>query len=281
MSSFFSEPKIDAHCHILEPDRFPYGEKIAYHPRGQEMGDVKYFKQLMACYNVEHALLVGPNSGYGTDNRCLIDALTQSRPNQFKGIAVVDNDCPLEELQHLKSVGVIGVAFNPSLMGNDFYANIEPLLQRLKQLDMWAQFQVEHNLLLDFVPMIERSQVKFMVDHCGRPLLQAGIEQPGFQALLALGRESRQAGDSRAVVKLSGFAKFSKAGYPFEDVRPYLHALTDSFGLEQCVWASDWPYLKAPYRLDYGPMLKIYETEFTEKERAILMYESARRLFNF
>jgi hypothetical protein len=37
---------------------------------------------------------------------------------------------------------VIGLAFNAALMGFDFYAGIEPLLRRLRQLDMWAQFQV-------------------------------------------------------------------------------------------------------------------------------------------
>lgn len=149
----FTTPKIDAHCHVLEPSRFPYGENVAYRPAGQEMGSAKYFQEVMACYAVQHALLVGPNSGYATDNRCLLDAIACA-PDVFKGIAVVPNDISLEDLQQFKSQGVIGVAFNPSLMGFDYYANIEPLLQRLKQLDMWAQFQVENDLLLDFLPML-------------------------------------------------------------------------------------------------------------------------------
>ena len=272
--NILTEPKIDAHCHVLEPSRFPYGENASYRPAGQEMGSAKYFQEVMACYEVKHALLVGPNSGYATDNRCLLDAIACA-PHVFKGIAVVPNDISLEELQQFKAQGVIGVAFNPSLMGFDFYSNIEPLLKRLKQLDMWAQFQVEHNGLLDFLPMLSRVDVKMMVDHCGRPHLNADVSQPGFEALLALGREGR------AVVKISGFAKFSQQGYPFVDTRVSVDALVRAFGLQNCVWASDWPYLKAPHRLDYGPMLRIYESMFNPQERHQLMWTSAKQHFGF
>ena len=274
MMSVLTQPKIDAHCHVLEPSRFPYREDTSYRPAGQEMGSAKYFQEVMACYEVQHALLVGPNSGYGLDNRCLLDAIA-SAPHVFKGIAVVPNDISFEALQQLKAQGVIGVAFNPSLMGFDFYADIEPLLQRLRQLDMWAQFQVENDLLLDFLPMLSRVDVKMMVDHCGRPNLNAGVSQPGFEALLALGREGR------AVVKISGFAKFTQAGYPFTDTRVFIDALVRAFGLKQCVWASDWPYLKAPYRLDYGPMLRAYEPMFNAEERHQLMWLSAKHHFGF
>jgi len=170
---------------------------------------------------------------------------------------------------------VIGIAFNAAMMGFDFYADIEPLLRRLQQLDMWAQFQVENNLLLDFLPMLSRVDVKMMVDHCGRPNGALGVSQPGFQALLSLGR------DQRAVVKLSGFAKFSEEGYPFVDARPYVEALAHDFGLSQCLWASDWPYIRAPYRLDYGPMLRVYEQMFSAQERHQLMWLSAKHHCGF
>ena len=272
--SILAEPKIDAHCHVLEPSRFPYGENASYRPAGQEMGSALYFQEVMACYEVKHALLVGPNSGYAMDNSCLLDAIAQA-PSLFKGIAVVPNDISLEDLEQLKLQGVIGVAFNPALMGFDFYSNIEPLLKRLKQLEMWAQFQVENDLLLDFLPMLSRVDVKVMVDHCGRPNLNAGVSQPGFEALLAMGREGR------TVVKISGFAKFSQTGYPFVDTRAFTESLVRHFGLSNCVWASDWPYLKAPYRLDYGPMLRTYESMFTAQERHQLLWLSAKHHFDF
>ena len=269
-----SDRKIDSHCHVLDPARFPYHPDVAYRPVGQEMGNATYFKELMDCYAVQHALLVGPNSGYATDNSCLLDAIANSN-SRFRGIAVVPNDCSDTQLDALQAQGVIGIAFNPSLMGCDFYANLEPLLMRLKNREMWAQFQVEKDLLLPFLPMLNRVNGKILIDHCGRPDLQQGIEQAGFQALLALGREGR------AVVKISGYAKFSQLAYPFADVQPFVDALLKNFGTHNCVWASDWPYLKAPYRLDYGPMLKVFESQFSESERSTMLWDAPMQHFKF
>lgn len=272
--SIFEEPKIDGHCHVLDPKRFPYPEEVPYKPAGQEMGGAEYYSHLMDAYAVEHALLVGPNSGYGTDNRCLMDAIEQGG-DRFKGIAVVENSCDLNALMDLKLGSVVGIAFNVALHGKAYYADIEPLLFRLKDLDLFAQFQVEGDLLCEFQPMIERSGVKVLIDHCGRPILANGIDQPGFKALLKMGEQER------AVVKLSGFAKFSQTGYPFMDVDPYVDKLVSAFGLSQCIWASDWPYLKAPYRLDYGPLLKWVEQRFSIEERRKLMWETPKKLFGF
>ena len=71
----FDEPKIDTHCHVLDPARFPYAPDVAYRPAGQEIAPLEQYLQVMDAYGIRHALLVGPNSGYGTDNRCLLDAL--------------------------------------------------------------------------------------------------------------------------------------------------------------------------------------------------------------
>lgn len=267
-------PKIDAHCHVLEPARFPYADDVAYRPAGQEMGDLRSFEAVMHFHGVHHALLVGPNSGYGTDNRCLLDALAQGQ-GRFKAIAVVPNDCAQDELVRLRSAGVVGLAFNASLHGAEHYAGIAPLLQRMASLGLWAQWQVHGDQLVELMPLIMASDVPLMVDHCGRPDLAMGLQSRGFQNLLALGREGR------AVVKLSGFAKFSSKGYPFEDARPVVDALAKNFGLQACLWASDWPYLKAPCRLDYGPMLALYADLFSLSECEQIMWQTPKQLLGF
>jgi predicted TIM-barrel fold metal-dependent hydrolase len=272
--SIFEEPKVDGHCHVLDPAHFPYNPKAAYRPQGQEIGSADYFSHVMDAYGVRHALLVGPNSGYGDDNRCLLSAIANGN-GRFKGIAVVANDTASERLRELKAQGIVGIAFNSSLHGFEYYADIEPLLLRLAALDMWAQFQVEGDHLILFRPMIERTGVRVLIDHAGRPSLSGGLQQPGFQTLLDLGRTGR------AVVKLSGFAKFSQTGYPFADTDAYVDALVQAFGLEQCIWASDWPYLKAAYRLDYGPLLKWVERKFSPADRRKILWDVPLRLFRF
>src|SRR6266568_519049 len=113
--SIFEEPKIDCHVHVLDPARFPYRADTHYAPMGQEIGTPEQLAQVMDAYGTRHALLVGPNSGYGLDNRCMLDALAQGA-GRYKGIAVVRNDASRDELQDLQSAGVIGVAFNVALL---------------------------------------------------------------------------------------------------------------------------------------------------------------------
>ncbi len=118
---------------------------------------------------------------------------------------------------------MVGIAFNPTFHGGNYYARAAPLMEKLAELDMFVQIQSEHELLLMFVPWIEQIPVRVLIDHCGRPTVEAGLDQPGFQGLLKL------AETGRVYVKLSGYAKFARSAYPFEDAWPYVR------GARRCV----------------------------------------------
>ena len=272
--SIFDLPKIDGHCHVLDPQRFAYPAEVAYHPQGQEVGTAAYFRHVMAAYGVHHALLVGPNSGYGTDNRCLLDAIAQGE-GRFKGIAVLAVDTSVPALRALQAQGIVGVAFNFALHGLAYYQDIDPLLGRLADLGLWAQFQVTGDQLVALLPTLQRSGVRTLIDHCGRPTLADGPDAPGARALLQL------ADSGASVVKLSGFAKFSQQGYPFADAQTHVMRLWQAFGPARCIWASDWPYLRADYRLDYGTLLKLAENWFTPNQCQHLMWDTPKQLFNW
>jgi predicted TIM-barrel fold metal-dependent hydrolase len=273
--SIFDEAKIDCHNHVLDPVRFPYASDVAYCPTGQEIGTLAQYQEVMNSYNVAYALLVGPNSGYGLDNRCLIDVLAQGK-GRFKGIAVVPNNVGREELAGLKSLGAIGITFNATILGPAHYAHTAPLLKHLEALDMFLQLQFEGDQLLGLLPLIEQSSVKLLIDHCGRPSPQAGLKSTAFQALLALGK------NHRATIKLSGFQKFSHETPSYDDVKPLVYSLIDAYGLDACVWASDWPFLKAPERLDYGPLLRFFERLMPNaNDRKKVLWDTPKRVFEF
>ena len=273
--SVFDEPKVDCHNHVLDPARFAYAPDVAYRPAGQEIGTRSQHAAVMAAYGARHALLVGPNSGYGSDNRCLLDALAQSA-GRFKGIAVVAHGTGRDELLHLKAAGVVGIAFNPTIHGVAHFDDAAPLLRRLADLDMFVQFQVEGDQMAALAPMLLASGARLLIDHCGRPVPGAGLQQPGFQAVLALAKSGR------AAVKLSGYQKFSARPLPYADARPYFDALVDAFTLDACLWGSDWPFLKASERLDVGPLLRLVECWLPDAaDRRRLFWDTPRRLFEF
>src|SRR3954466_12854362 len=101
MPGVFDEPKIDCHAHVFDPRNFPYDKAIAYHPAGQEIGTTAQLCQVMKTYGVDHALLVQPNSGYGSDNSCMLDAIRHG-DGRFKGVAIIDQNADLATLRKFK-----------------------------------------------------------------------------------------------------------------------------------------------------------------------------------
>ena len=41
--SIYAAPKIDCHCHVLDPAGFAYAPGVTYRPAGQETGSADYF----------------------------------------------------------------------------------------------------------------------------------------------------------------------------------------------------------------------------------------------
>jgi predicted TIM-barrel fold metal-dependent hydrolase len=269
------ERKIDCHNHILDPERYPYFPDVGYRPQGQEIGTEAQLHTICETYGVNHCLVVGPNSGYGPDNRCLLDAIARSN-GRFKGIAVVPNDANLNVLADLRARGIVGVAVNTTVHGTDYYSDLGPLIGRLHDLDMFLQVQTEGDQFVRLMPLIVSSRVKLMIDHCGRPIVANGLQQEGFKAILSL------AGTGRATIKLSGYAKFAAKPFPYLEAWPYVRALVDAYGLDQCVWGSDWPFLRAPERLDYGPFLTLVDRLFPDAtDRKKLLWDTPCRLLGF
>jgi len=119
-------------------------------------------------------------------------------------------------------------------------------------------------------------RARIMVDHFGRPDLRRGLAQPGFATLLEFGRSGN------AVVKLSGPFHCSSQGLPYFDVDPFIAAAIDAFTLENCVWGSDWPFVRVNERVDYGPGLACLTRWLPDRnDRHQILWENPARLFGF
>lgn len=141
---------------------------------------------------------------------------------------------------------------------------------------MIADVQVAGDQLSALSPLLTETGVRVVVDRCGRPDPAAGLDAPGFRELLRLGAQGRW------VVKPSGPVKFSARPHPYDDVWPHIRALLEVFGPDRCVWGSDWPFLRAPERVDYGPLLGLFaELVPDESDRIRILRDTAFREFGF
>ena len=94
---------------------------------------------------------------------------------------MVDNTIGRGELRALRDRGVVGTTMQAALLGVDTFRETGPLLQRLADLSMFADVQVEADQLVEMAPILQPSGVRVLIDHCGRPDPAAGLEQPGFR----------------------------------------------------------------------------------------------------
>jgi predicted TIM-barrel fold metal-dependent hydrolase len=273
--NIFDEPKIDCHNHLLDPAHFPYSPNASYHPVANEQGTATQLSELFTAFGSRYATIVGPNSGYDTDNRCLLDAIERG-DGRYKGLAVVDNDISRADLEQLRDGGIIGTTMQAALLGVDAFADTQALQRNLVELGMFADVQVQADQLVEMAPLLESSGVRVLIDHCGRPDAAAGLDQPGFATLLEL------ASTGRYFVKISGLVKCSAQRFPWEDSWPYVHALLEAFTPDRCMWGSDWPFLKAPERIDYGTILTLTERLIPDPaDRRKVLWDTPARLFGF
>jgi predicted TIM-barrel fold metal-dependent hydrolase len=267
---------IDCHAHIIDPARFPYAAGPGYKPRPNETGPKETYCGVLDGHGVAHALLVQP-SGYGYDNAAMLDAIA-SHPGRFKGIAVVDPETPERELAALAECGVVGVRFNLVSYERDALTrpNATRFLARLKALGWHAQIFADDAQWPEIADILRKSGVKVLIDHFGVRDLAAGLEQPGFQAVLRLGREGN------AAVKLSAPFRISREPGTYVDLKPFARAAIEAFGVKNCVWGSDWPFINMGTPMRYAAARQAVEhwLDDTDDLGAVLCRNPVR-LFGF
>jgi predicted TIM-barrel fold metal-dependent hydrolase len=76
--------------------------------------------------------------------------------------------------------------------------------------------------------------------------------------------------------------KCSRTSYPWEDSWPFARALLEAFTPDRCMWGSDWPFLQASERIDYGLILGLLEQLVPQPvDRRKVLWDTPMRLFRF
>jgi predicted TIM-barrel fold metal-dependent hydrolase len=266
----------DCHAHVFCDAAYPFAAQTVYVPDASQRGRVASFLAVLDAHGLTHGLLVGAQP-YGRDNRCMLDAIAAGQ-GRLKGIALVSPAISDRDLTALGERGVVGIRMNLSTYG--LAELIEPgadrLLARIRERNWFLQIHCEKDELVAAAPLLRKSGVRLVIDHFGRPDLRRGIDQPGFAMLLELGRSGN------AVVKLSGPFRVSQDGPPYRDVDPFIAAAIDAYTLQNCVWGSDWPFVRVEERVDYGPGLACLARWLPDPEdRHQVLWRNPARLFGF
>ena len=226
----------DSHMHIFgDQARYPAAAERAYDPVPMALD--RYDAEA-ARMGFSRVVFVQP-SAYGTDNRCMLDAL-RARGASSRGVAVIDDATTDAALAELAEAGTRGVRLN--LVSNGIPDPASAIAQlcaaagRVGPLGWHVQIYAPPALFTNLAAVIPDLGVSVVVDHMGAGDGKLAAARPGFDALLRL------LADGHVWVKLSGANRVSRQATGFDDAIPVIQALAAA-NLAHCVWGTDWPHI--------------------------------------
>jgi len=224
---------VDAHHHIYD-GRFPYDARATLRPPPARVSE---YVQLQRKLGFERSVVVQPSS-YGTDNRCLVDALAQLG-ERARGVAVIDTSFGRTQLQELHRAGVRGIRFNLSRPAGALVESLSTLADRVAPLGWHVQVHALGPAYLELENVLSRLPVPLVIDHLGR----VPPTSPDRGRIVDSLRRLADRGNTW--VKVSGAYHDTQMGAPtYADtgaqVTEWLRWLP-----ERTVWGTDWPHVSA------------------------------------
>jgi D-galactarolactone isomerase len=211
----------DCHHHIYDA-RYPADPKAALRPQDALVED---YRALQRRIGTTRHVVVQPST-YGTDNRCMLDALAAFGA-EARAVAVVDDSVADAELRRMDTLGVRGIRFNLAQAGATTAEMIEPLSKRVNELGWHIQINATAPVIMSIMDILNR------VPHVPQP---AGIDDPLYARVRAL------IDKGRTWIKLSGAYQDTKIGPPtYADSGAVARAYAKA-APERMVWGSDWPH---------------------------------------
>ena len=274
-------PIVDAQVHAYERDRpgRPWAGTLAGPPEvtGSDM------VAAMDGVGVDGAVLVSPYSMYRYDESYALD-VHAAHPGRFCLVKPVDPSDPgvaetVADWARVEGAVAVRIMLSYGVSTDPDHAGVSRILRAA------AASGLPVNLLcwglLDRALELARThaETRIVVDHLG---LKQPFEPPvppepfaDLPALLAL------AECENVVVKITGACTLSHAPYPYDDIWDPLCRIFERFGIDRCLWGTDWT--RAVNLLAYEQGVEPFRRtdRLTEGERAELMGGTLQRVYGW
>jgi predicted TIM-barrel fold metal-dependent hydrolase len=219
---------VDTHVHVFR-------RNMPLMPNPRHSPTYEFTAEQLEATLDEHGVkfcVIAAASPWGDVNDYVLQSL-RGRP-LWRGTAILEPTTSRHELEQLARAGMVGVRLPfislqdlPDLDTWDW----RRFFYRLAELDWHVHLHLDGPRIPQVLPQLERSGVKIVIDHIGRPDPVLREKCAGFEAVV------RSVEKGRTWVKLSG-------GYRLgEHSAALARELTRRVGLQRMLWASDCPFV--------------------------------------
>lgn len=120
---------------------------------------------------------------------------------------------------------------------------------------------------------------RFIIDHLGiaQPRTPPAAAEPWSDLPKVLDLASRP----NAVIKISGACTLSHAGYPYPDIWDPLARVFDAWGLDRCLWGTDWTRASAVVNYEQAVEPFRLTERLSASERATLMGGACEKAYGW
>jgi predicted TIM-barrel fold metal-dependent hydrolase len=274
-------PTIDVQVHVYERNHAGRPWAAVLHGPSEVTGD--QMVKAMDEVGVDGAILVSPYTQYRYDPSYALEVRAR-HPDRFAVVKPVDSADPKvgETIADWKKTpGTVGIRI--MMAAGPLVAPDDPGVNRV--LAEAARHSLPVNVLSwgrleQIAPLAKRNpNTRIVIDHLGilQPFEPPKPAEPwaDLPKLLALAQ------CDNVVVKISGAGTLSKQPCPYTDIWDHVRRIIDTFGLERCMWGTDWTRAVAFLTYKEGVDAFRLMTTLSDSDRAALMGGTLQKVYGW
>jgi L-fuconolactonase len=222
---------------------------------------------------IDGAIFISAFSMYQYDPSYAVE-VQKKHPGRFGIVRPVNPDDPAV-LEHIaewkKQPGAVGIRVivtgEPGRTPSD--QGLDKVLKEAVKRDFPVNILCWGNLDAGAALIARHPDTRFIVDHLGimQPRTPPAPEKPWAELPKVVELAKRK----NAVIKISGACTLSKEPYPYNDIWDPLRRIFDAWGMERCLWGTDWTRAFAVVNYEQAVKPFLETKRLSDSERAMLM----------
>ncbi len=272
---------IDAQVHAYERDHSGRPWAAVLYGPPEVTGDDMV--AAMDAVGVDGALLVSPFTMYRYDASYAI-AVHAAHPDRFRLIKPVDPADPgvaetIADWARTDGTLAIRLMLNRGMSTDPADPGINLVLAAAAQHGLPVNLMCTGRLEQAGPLAARNPNTRLVIDHLG---LEQPREPPApAEPFSALPKLLALAAYNNIVVKISGACTLSHEPFPYKDIWDPLWRIFDAFGLDRCMWGTDWTRAVGMLTYEQGVEAFRVTDRLSDSDRALLMGETLQRVYNW